>query len=411
MTARTHPARMTDVHDSTLLDAPLRALRAQFSEWGADFSPHALALDADPEWVRHCFDLPAVRYLARMGIPAAYGHDPEPIGGRRFRGELALERAVIMEELACADAGMLIAAPGPLLAGVLVEVLADEAQKEWFYGRMTAEPLWTCFALTEPDHGSDAAAMTTSLTPRKEGEGLELRGAKRYVGNAARARIGVVFARTGPGPLGVNAVLTATDVPGFRAAALPMIGLRGALISSIELDGVAIADEQVLGRHLSPSRRGTWAFIQTFNRLRPGVAAIALGVARAAHAYVRDNRRQLKADERHRLDRLGRQVRACRELVHRAAAAVDHDGASGHLPSAAKVRAARLAEEATLQACAFFGPGARLEHPFLDKLARDARAMEFLEGTSSMQKLNLFQGYRSHRFDRDQPFPVPAADA
>ncbi|MFJ8860121.1 acyl-CoA dehydrogenase family protein [Streptomyces sp. NPDC102451] len=397
---------MTDLAESSLLDPELRALRDQFGEWGADFPGHALALDSDPEWIRRCFDLPAVRYLSRMGIPAEYGHEPEPIAGRRFRGELAMERAVIMEELAFADAGMLVASPGPLLAGVLVDVLADAAQKEWFYGRMTAEPLWTCFALTEPERGSDAAAMASSLTPREDGKGLVLNGTKRYVGNAARAGIATVFARTGPGPLGVTAVLTATDVPGFRAEALPMIGLRGAMISAIELDGVPVGEESVLGRHLSASRRGTWAFIQTFNRLRPGVAAIAVGIARAAAAYVRSGRSALTADEQDRLDRLDRRVRACRELVHRAAAAVDHNGSNGYLASAAKVRAAELAESATREACSFFGPGARLEHPLLDKFARDARAMEFLEGTSSMQKLNLFQGYRSSRFDRDRPFPA-----
>ncbi|MEU9359832.1 acyl-CoA dehydrogenase family protein [Streptomyces sp. NPDC048301] len=395
-----------DAADSAFLDPGLRALREQFREWGRDFPAHALALDSDPEWIRRCFDLPAVRYLARMGVPAAYGHDPEPIAGRRFRGELAMERAVVMEELACADAGMLVAAPGPLLAGVLVDVLADPAQKEWFYGRMTAEPLWTCFALTEPERGSDATAMTTSLAPREDGEGLCLSGAKRYVGNAARAQIAAVFARTAPGPLGVTAVLTPTDVPGFRAEALPMIGLRGAMISAVELDRLHVGEEWVLGRHLPRSRRGTWAFIQTFNRLRPGVAAIAVGIARAAVAYVRANRLALGTGDQDRLDRLERRVRACRELVHRAAAAVDLDGSNGYLASAAKVRAAELAEAATREACSFFGPGARLEHPLLDKLARDARAMEFLEGTGSMQKLNLFQGYRSGRFDRDRPFPA-----
>ncbi|MFD5886510.1 acyl-CoA dehydrogenase family protein [Streptomyces sp. NPDC060334] len=393
-----------------IADERLNVLRRQFQEWGHDFREHALEIDADAEAIRRHLDLPAVRYLATMGIPAEYGNKPEPIGGHRFYGELALERAVIMEELACADAGMLVASPGPLLAGVLVDVLADRTQKEWFYGRMTAEPLWTCFALTEPDRGSDAAGLTTRLTPAPDG-GFVLDGAKRYVGNAARAQLSVVFARTGRGPLGVTAVLADTADPGFRAEALPMIGLRGAMISSIELDSVRIPEENVLGRHLSPSRRGTWAFVQTFNRLRPGVAAIALGVARAAHTYVLANRRALSRAERDRLDELGRRITGTRKLVHRAAAAVDQHSVNGHLASAAKVRAAQLAEDATLQACAFFGPGARLDHPLLDKLARDARAMEFLEGTGHMQRLNLFQGYQSGRFDRDAPFPAAVGTA
>ncbi|WP_175408104.1 acyl-CoA dehydrogenase family protein [Streptomyces sp. TRM64462] len=395
------------------IDDRLHALRRQFQEWGHDFRKHALEIDADPEAIRRHFDLPAVRYLATMGVPAEYGNEPEPIAGHRFLGERALERAVIMEELACADAGMMVASPGPLLAGVLVDILADRRQKEWFYGRMLAEPLWTCFALTEPERGSDAAGLTTALTPAPgPGGGHVLNGAKRYVGNAVRAQLAVVFARTRPGPLGVTAALVDTArAPGWRARALPMIGLRGAMISHIDLDGVEIPEENLLGRHLSPSRRGTWAFVQTFNRLRPGVAAIAVGIARAAHTYVLANRRALSRADRDRLDALGRRITATRALVHQAAAAVDLRSTNGHLASAAKVRAAQLAEDATREACTFFGPGARLDHPLLDKLARDARAMEFLEGTGHMQRLTLFQGYTSGKFDRDAPFPAapPAA--
>ncbi|MFF7992059.1 acyl-CoA dehydrogenase family protein [Kitasatospora xanthocidica] len=382
------------------LDSPFKALSAQCQEWGHDFRAHALELDRDPEAIRRYFDLPAVRFLATMGIPEEYGNRPEPIGGHRFHGDRALERVVIMEELACADAGMLVASPGPLLAGVLLEVLGDRRQKEWFYGRMLAEPLWTFFALTEPDRGSDASGMRTTLTPGPDGTGLRLTGAKRYVGNACRAQLGVVFARTGPGPLGVTAVLTETAVPGYSAAPLPMIGLRGARLSTIGFDGVEIAEDRVLGRHLPRTRRGTWAFVQTFNRLRPGVAAIALGVARAAHTYVLTHRRSLRPAERERLDGIGRRIAATRRLIHAAAAAVDADGGNGYLASAAKARASRLAEEVTLEACTFFGPGARLDHPLLDKLARDARSMEFIEGTTSMQKLNLFQGLVSGKLER-----------
>ncbi|MGW7362922.1 acyl-CoA dehydrogenase family protein [Streptomyces sp. NPDC054841] len=382
----------------TELDARLAALRGQVREWGADLRPLALEIDRDPEAVRRHFDLPAVRYLSTMGIPAEYGHQPEKIDGHRFYGVSALERAIIMEELACADVGTLVAAPGPLLAGVAVGLFADEHQKEWFYGRMLREPLWTCFALTEPDRGSDAGALETSLTETPHG--ALLNGEKRYVGNASRAQLGVVFARSRPGPLGITAVLVDTDTPGFHAEPLDTIGLRGAQISSIVMDSVEIPQERFLGRHLPATRRGVWAFVQTFNMLRPGVAAIAVGIARAAWEYTVDNRGTLRTAERDRLDELGRRIDAARHLVHRAAAAVDARGSDGHLASAAKLRAARLAEDVTMAACGFFGPGARLAHPLLDKLARDARAMEFLEGTGNMQKLNLFQGLLGGKVDR-----------
>jgi alkylation response protein AidB-like acyl-CoA dehydrogenase len=382
------------------LDDRLAALRRRVGEWGADLRPLALEIDRDPEAVRKHFGLPAVRYLATMGVPAEYGHEPEKIDGHRFYGVSAVERAVIMEELASADVGTLVAAPGPLLAGVAVGLLADEEQKEWFYGRMLREPLWTCFALTEPDRGSDAGALRTALT--SVAGGALLSGEKRYVGNASRAQLGVVFARSRPGPLGISAVLVDTEHTGFRAEPLDTIGLRGAQISSIAMDSVEIPEERFLGRHLPPTRRGVWGFVQTFNMLRPGVAAIALGIARAACEYVTEHRGTLRSGEQERLDGLRLRVDAARHLVHAAAQEVDARGSDGHLASAAKLRAARLAEDVTMAACTFFGPGARLAHPLLDKLARDARAMEFLEGTSNIQKLNLFQGLLSGKVDRTE---------
>lgn len=381
----------------TAADTP--AVRGHLREWGEDFRRHALELDADPEAIRRYFDLPAVRYLATMGIPAEYGNDPEPIGGRRVFGTTAADRVVVMEELSCADAGMLVASPGPLLAGVLVSLVGDPDQRRWFFERMLDRPLWTCFALTEPDSGSDAGALQTTL---KKGK---LNGAKRYVGNACRAQLGVVFARTKPGPLGIVAALVdAEHDSGFTAQALPMIGIRGARISAVYLDDVAVPDELVLGRHLSPTRRGMWAFVRTFNLLRPGVAAIALGMARAAHDYVAANAGPLRTHDAERLAALGHRIDATRELVRLAAAAVDRDPTDGHLASAAKLRACQLAEDATRAACGFFGPGARLAHPLLDKLVRDARGMEFIEGTANMQRLNLFQSLLTGKLDRHDPF-------
>lgn len=371
----------------TPLDDDLAGLRAQVAEWARDFRECALELDADPDAVRRRLDLPAVRYLSTLIVPPEWGGEPVVVRGRRFHGTTALERAVVMEELATADAGMLLAAPGPSMSGVLVDLLADDEQKSWYYGRILEGPQWTFFGLTEAAHGSDATALDTRLSK----DGL-LHGAKRYVGNATRAGVGVVFARTGPGPVGITSVLVDTSAPGYAAAPLPMLGLRGARICELTLSGVPIPPERVLGRHLSPARRGMWAAVQTFNRLRPGVAAIALGIARAAHEYVLANRSDLRHGQRSALDRMGRRIDGVRALVHHAAATVDARSDAGYVASAAKARACRLAEEATLEACAFLGPGARLEHPLLDKLCRDARGVEFMEGTGNMQKLNLFQG-------------------
>jgi acyl-CoA dehydrogenase len=380
------------------LDDRLSALRDHAREWAGELRPLALELERDPELIHKHLELPGVSFLACTPIPAEYNPDPVTIGGHRFHGTGGLERVTFCEEFAAADVGMLLAAPGPSLSGVFVALLGDEAQKEWFFGRLLERPTWTFFALTEPDRGSDAAALTSALTTAPDGETLLLSGTKRFIGNAARADLGVVFARTRPGPLGVIAVLAETHDPGFSATPFPTVGLRGNQVSEVSFDRVEIPADRVLGRHLSPTRRGLAGAVAGFNRLRPGVAALGLGVARGAYEYVREHRRTLTGDERDRLDRLGRRIEGVRQLVRRAALALDHDDPSlGHLASAAKARAARLAEETTLEAVGFFGAGARLEHPLLDKFVRDARGTEYMEGTRNIQWLNVFQGLSQGR--------------
>ncbi|MGW4898433.1 acyl-CoA dehydrogenase family protein [Kitasatospora sp. NPDC004240] len=385
----------------TRLDERIRTLQHTAREWADQIRPLVLDLDADPEVVRDHLDLPLVTYLSRTPIPQEHQSDPLVIDGHAYYGTGGLERVVFCEEIAAVDTGMLLAAPGPSLSGVLVHLLGDPEQQAWFYGRLLEKPTWTFLALTEPERGSDAGSLTTTLTPGADGGPLLLNGAKKFIGNAARGELGVVFARTRPGPLGVVAALVETDQPGFKAEPFGTVGLRGNQISEVALTDVEVPEERVLGRHLSPTRRGMMGAVQGFNRLRPGVAALALGIARGAHEYVLANRRTLRADEAARVERTALRIEGVRRLVRRAGVAVDRDEPSlGHLASAAKAQAAQLAEEVTTEALEYFGAGARLEHPLLDKYARDARGVEFMEGTRNIQRLNLFQGLSQGKIDR-----------
>jgi acyl-CoA dehydrogenase len=363
----------------------LRYCRAQ----AADLRPHALAVDRDPATMATLLDLPAVRLSARMQIPASYNPAPLVLGSERFYLTSALERTVFCEAVAWADLGIMLALPGASMCGVLVDAIGDDQQKEWFYGRLLDRPTWTFFALTEPSGGSDAGAMRTRLREAPGRDEPVLDGAKRYVSNAVRASLGAVFFRGRPGPLGVGAALVETSAPGFSVTAIDTMAVRGAQLGAITLDSVPVAPDRILGRHLSPVRRGTLGWMRTFNLLRPGVASMAVGLAQAAHDYVVASRRTLHRHERARLDQLSQRIESVRQLTRQAAAAVDHDPSNGHLGSAAKRSASILADQAARQALTYFGPGARLEHPLLDKLARDASALEFMEGTSNIQRLNL----------------------
>ncbi|MFD0507369.1 acyl-CoA dehydrogenase family protein [Streptomyces chiangmaiensis] len=150
---------MIELDDRTL------AIQRQARAWAQELKPLALELDQDPDAIHRHLDVAIVPYLARMGVPPEFNPDPVVIDGHRFYGMGTLERIVFAEEVAVGDAGMLLASPGPMMSGVLIDALGDEQQKKWFYSRIIEKPTWTFFALTEPDRGSDAGAMNTTLTP------------------------------------------------------------------------------------------------------------------------------------------------------------------------------------------------------------------------------------------------------
>ncbi|PDP86500.1 acyl-CoA dehydrogenase [Glycomyces fuscus] len=374
------------------LDDRLRVLRRSAREWGEELRELGEGLDRDPGNTGDLAGATGVRYISRMMIPPEFQGAALRQSGYTFHGNTALERVVAVEELGRGDAGAFLAAPGPSLSGGIVALLGDEVQQRWFFEHFAAEPVWTFFGLTEPDHGSDASAMRTTLAPAADGDGAVLTGEKRYVGSAARARLGTVFARTGPGPLGISAAMVETGAAGFHAEPLPTIGLRGAQICAVRFDEVPVPEDRVLGRHLPASSRGMHAATRMFNQFRPGVAALALGIAQAAYDYLDHHRADLVRGSDEALASLADQLVSTRQLVWRAAVCVDKDPSQGSLASAAKARSTGLAEQLTLQALELLGPGARFSHPLPEKLARDARGVEFMEGTTHMQRLNVAQG-------------------
>src|SRR6185369_6661939 len=128
---------------ATVLDRRLVTLRDAARQWGAEFRTAGAVLDTDPDRVGELLDLAGVRCLATMLVPAEFGGAGLRLGEHRFHGMTAIERAVVLEELARGDAGLMLASPGASMSGVLVDVLADREQKEWFYGRLLERPTWT----------------------------------------------------------------------------------------------------------------------------------------------------------------------------------------------------------------------------------------------------------------------------
>jgi acyl-CoA dehydrogenase len=372
------------------LDDHAKALRDQGAALAMELREHAMLVDTDPHDMKPHLDLAAYDLIRQFQIPRRFSDRPPRIGRFTYEPGSVLQQVVLTLELAYGDAGMALACPGPSLAGVLVDHLGDDTQQEWFH-RSVADNTWTFFAITEPGRGSDATALETVLT-KESADLYRVTGTKRYIGNGSRGDVGVVLARTGPGPLSVRAALVNTDTTGYRGSSLDMIGLRGACLAEITLDNVPVPAEMLLGRHLSATRRGMWGAMRVFNTMRANVAALAVGTGLALVDIVRAERPHAPGAAE-----LTARLEACRQLVYAAGVAVDHDRDSGTPSSTAKIAATALAREASRWAVRSLGPAALVEIPLLEKWTRDVCAFEFMEGTSDIQRQHVTRAYLKGR--------------
>jgi alkylation response protein AidB-like acyl-CoA dehydrogenase len=345
-------------------------------ELAADLRARALAVDAAPGSLDEHLDSPALQEIGRL--------DPIALG--------TFGTVATLVELARGDAGMVLAAPGPALAGILTRLIGDEAQNERLDAAMAGGRAWGFLAVTEPTVGSDAGRLRTELRPDGAG-GYLLHGTKRFIGNGYRGAAGVVLARTGASPLSLRAVLVDQAGKPWQARPLDMIGLRGAQISEMTFAGLPVRPDDLLGNHLKSLRRGMWGVTQAFNTVRVQVAAMAVGTAQAAHDYVSAERRQWTVPARGELDAAADRIESVRQLVFRAALDVDADRHDGYRAAVSKLLAVRVARHVCGRLPRLLGPGALLEHPLLEKWWRDVAAFEFMEGTSDIQRLQVAANY------------------
>jgi alkylation response protein AidB-like acyl-CoA dehydrogenase len=367
----------------TELDPVLRELRQICRDIGPDLRSRALAVDADPLDMAPHLGAPSLAMLRAASTPKRFRDEDVPLHLGEYT-DSCLARVLANVELARhGDAGILSANTGPALAGLAVDAMGSEAQQELFYRALAGGRTWSFFAMTEEARGSDASAMETRLD-RDPAGGRRLHGAKRYVANAHRGAVGVVFARTGPTALSIRAALLRRPAPGFTGHPLEMTGLRGACIGQMTFDGVHVPEEMVLGAHLPTSRRGLWGAGRAFNVMRAQIAAQALGTAFAARDFVCGQRPGWSGHEL-----VTARLRAARALLYDVAAEVDRCPDDRRAPSVGKLHATDLAVRTLRWAEAALGPGSLLEHPLLEKWSRDVCAFEFMDGTGNILRLHI----------------------
>jgi acyl-CoA dehydrogenase len=246
------------------------------------------------------------------------------------------------------------------------------------------------FALTEPGAGSDAGALALRAEP--DGGGYRLTGTKTWISHAPDADVYTVFARTTPdaGARGVTAFAVAGDADGLTGAPLELLAPHA--IGTLELDGVRVPAEDVLGE----VDGGFAVAMRTLDLFRPSVGAAAVGMAQAAldAALDRADRRTAFGEPirafqavSHQLADMATRLQAARLLVYDAAAA--HDAGTGRVTrqaAMAKLYATEAAQFVIDAAVQIHGASGLQRGHLLEELYREVRALRIYEGTSEIQR-------------------------
>jgi acyl-CoA dehydrogenase len=374
------------------IDAELRARLEEAREWGArEVRPAGLESD------RMGKPLPPEHPYFTRALAHGEGRTRWPgpgVAPRRPPQGAVVASLLIAEELAYWDRGICIANPGPGLPEGAVLAQGTDAQKERFLGPFLApdRPRWACFAMTEPGAGSDAAAIRT--TARKDGDHYVLDGAKCFIGNASRADWILVQAVVdgGKGRDAQRAFFVEHGTPGLGGWKIEKkMGLKAYESTSFTLERCRVPAENLLGGEERKSGAGFGTAMRTFNAGRPIIAANAVGIGRAALdealGFAREHDRLRDARVRDRLEQSARRLRAARLLCLRAGWLADHARPNIVEASQCKAVAAQVAQDVTALGMEMLGAvGGRGDH-LIEKLYRDAKAMDIVEGTGQIQRV------------------------
>jgi acyl-CoA dehydrogenase len=332
--------------------------------------------------------------LGGRGAPPSGGSP----GGRPPGESTALDLCLLREALATqsTEAETALALQG-LGSYPVLQSGREEVVRRWLPAVAAGDAV-AAFALTEPEAGSDAAALALRAEP--DGSGWRLTGEKIWISNAPEADFYTVFARTTPGAgaRGVSAFVVPADRPGLGGEHLDMISPHP--IGRLVFDGVPVRQAELLGEQ----DRGFRVAMRTLDLFRPSVGAFAVGMAQAAtdaavaHAGTRTAFGGPLKDQQavsHLLAEMATRTEAARLLVYAAAAAYDAaagaDGGGAGKGLAAKSAMAKLFATETAQfvvdaAVQIHGARALRRGHLLEHLYREVRAPRIYEGASEVQR-------------------------
>jgi acyl-CoA dehydrogenase len=353
-----------------------------------------------------------VHGFMKGGVGGAMGGgDKKDDGGEKKRSERQLTTAVTVEEIFWGDAGIALAFPGQGLGGAAVQATGTPEQKEQFLARFSGEkPVWGAMAITEAEAGSDTANLRTTAT--KDGNEWVLNGEKIFVTSGKSALedsegFVVVWATVDAkaGRAGIKPFIVEHGTPGMTIAKIEdKMGIRCSDTVTLAFMDCRIPGANILGSAEvadpnKPGEKGFKGVMATFDATRPMVAAMAIGVGRAALDYVK----QALADEgieirygisptnmtavERDVTEMEANLKAARLLTWRAVWMLDGGVRNSLEASMAKAKAGLAVTHITTKCVEILGPLGYSRQLLLEKWMRDAKINDIFEGTGQIQML------------------------
>jgi acyl-CoA dehydrogenase len=310
---------------------------------------------------------------------------------------------LIEEELGWGCSGIATSLMANGLAARPVALGGSEEVKRDFLGMLCEEPRVASFCLSEPDAGSDVAALRT--TAARHGEAYVINGTKCFITNGSHASWYVVYAKTHPdaGSRGISAFVVPRDADGISVDRREeKLGQRASDTATVSFGDVEVPAAYLLGEE----NEGFKLAMMALDRTRPGVSSIAVGIARAALEFATGYASErfqfgvpiaMHQGVQFMLADMATKVEAARLLVWRSASLLDQGASNTLAASHAKRFAGDAAMEVATDAVQVFGGyGFVKEYP-VEKLMRDAKLMQLYEGTSQIQRLVIARELLSPR--------------
>ena len=363
--------------DQTAIFETARAFAA------AELAPHSARWDAEA-----IFPVETLRAAAALGLAGIYVH--EDVGGSALT---RLDATLVFEALSYGDVSTAAFLSIHNMASWMIDRFGSDELRQAYLPKLTPMQLIASYCLTEPGSGSDAASLTT--TARREGDHYVLNGAKAFISGAGVSDVYVVMARTGgEGAGGVSALVVDKGTHGLSFGAPERkMGWTSQPTAMVHFDGVRVP----IGHRLGAEGEGFRIAMMGLDGGRLNIAACSLGGASlaldTAQAYLQSRRqfgRPLRDFQglQFRLADMATNLEAARLMVRRGALALDAgDPAATKLCAMAKRFATDAGFEIANEALQLHGGYGYLKDYPLERIVRDLRVHQILEGTNEIMRV------------------------